>query len=224
MLTDLLSASHVSHSISYKSADSCPFAVVAVPITLLWSVRIRLSQKIILGSFLCLSICMFAITLVRATKEIITGNTGKTVDVQWNVFWQMVEASIAVFVVSLTAFRSLYGMKTLQQQKKKRYEPWLASYRKNLLSRKKQRKVDEFGDTISDGHYSLPSIPGATMTGIRTVIGKMSPGSTQVMSRGGGLLSVDEVQEEEPRVIRVVNDFDMHQSIKSESNSFSSPR
>lgn len=155
---------------------------------------------------------MFAICLVRATGETIDGNTGTTVDVQWNVFLQITEASVAVFVVSLTAFRSLYGIKTLRQEQKnkKRYEPWLSSYRKNLFSRRKQRRVDEFGDTIPDEHYSLPSIPGATLTGMRTMIG----GTT--LSTRHDLLSVDERQkEEEPGVIRVIDDIDIHQSVRS---------
>lgn len=190
--------------------------IVAVPIGLLWKVKIRLSQKIILGTFLCLSICMFAICLVRTTGEIIHGINGTTVDVQWNVFWQIIEASVAVTVVSLTAFRSLYGMRTLQQEEKnkKRYAPWLSSYRRNLLNRRKQRKVDEFGDPISDEHYSLPNIPGATLTGIRTIIGRVTARSTQALSTRGDLHSVNEAQEE-PGLIKVVSDFDAHQSVRS---------
>ena len=94
---------------------------------------------------------MFAICLVRAVGETIDGNIGIAIDVQWNVFWQIVEANVAVTVVSLTAFRSLYGMKTLQRERKnrERFEPWLSSYRKNLLSRRKHRRGDECRDPIS---------------------------------------------------------------------------
>lgn len=188
-----------------------------MPISLLWKVKIRLHQKIILGTFLCLSVCMFAICLVRTTGEEIHGNAGTTVDVQWNVFWQITEASVAVTVVSLTAFRSLYGIKTLQQEQhdKKRFVPWSSSNRRNLFSRKKKR-VDQFGDTITDDRYSLPSIPRATLTGMRTFIGGgKTAKSTQALSTRGDLLSVNEVQEvEEPGSIKVVNDFDVHQSVR----------
>ncbi|KAL8791318.1 MAG: hypothetical protein Q9195_005937 [Heterodermia aff. obscurata] len=207
---------------------------VAIPLSLLWRVKIRLQQKIILSTFLCLSVCMFAICLVRMMGFSIHGNTsaividlarmrgmaidrntGATVDPQWTVFWQLVEASVAVTVVSLTAFRSLYNMKTQQEQKnKKRHELWLSSYRKRLISRKKMRRVDEFGDTVQDEHYSLPNIPGATLTGMRTFIGDMTTKSTQVLSTHGYLISLNEVhQEEEPGLIRFVNNFDMHQSV-----------
>ncbi len=63
-----------------------PPAVVAVPISLLWKVKIRLRQKILLNTFLCLSVCMFAICLLRSTGETIDGNTGTAIDVQWNLF------------------------------------------------------------------------------------------------------------------------------------------
>ena len=78
------------------------------------------------------------------------------------------------------------------------------------------RRVDEFGDTIPDEHYSLPGIPGATLTGMRTIIGGKTMNSTQAMSTRGDLISVDEAQkEEEPGLIKVVSDIDMHQSVRS---------
>lgn len=162
---------------------------------------------------------MFAICIVRMVGETINGKTGNAVDVQWNVFWQIIEASVAVTIVSLTAFRLLYRIKALQQEleNKNRNAPWLSSYRKNLFYRRKQRRVDEFGDTISEEHYALPRIPGATLTGMRTMIGGVGGRSTQALSTRGDLLSVDEAQkeEEEPGLIRVVHDFDMHESVKS---------
>lgn len=157
---------------------------------------------------------MFAICLIRAVSPTIDGKSGKTIDVQWKFFWQIIEASVAVTAVSLTAFRSLYGIKTLQQEreKKKRYEPWLSSsYRKNLFNRRKQRRVDEFGNPILDEDPSLPSIPGATLTGMRTMISGMATKVTQTLSGRGDVQFVDETQEE-LRGIKVVNSFDMHES------------
>lgn len=160
---------------------------------------------------------MFAICLVRTASQGIYGNIGKTVDVQWNVFWLMIEASVAVTVVSLTTFRSLYGIKTLQQEreKKKRFEPWLSStYRRNMFRHKKRRRVDEFGNlAISDENPSLPSIPGATLTGMRTMIRGMTTRLTHAFSVRGNLQSVDETQEENG--INDLNDFSMHESIRN---------
>ena len=161
---------------------------------------------------------MFAVCLVRTAGETIDGNTGTTVDVQWNVFWQIIEASVAVTVVSLIAFRSLYGIKTLQQRErdKQRYRPWLSSYKKTAFGRRKQRRVDEFGQTISDEQYSLPSIPGGTLTGMRTIIGGKTAMSTQALSTRGDLSSVDEAhKEEQPGSIKVTDEISTHQSVRS---------
>ena len=160
---------------------------------------------------------MFAICMVRATGQTIEGNFGNTVDVQWDVFWHIVEASVAVIVVSLAAFRSLYGIETLKQERKnkKRYEPWLSSYRRNMVNRKKQRRVNEFGETISAEPYSLPSVPGATLTGIRSIISGKRARSKMVLSGRGDLLSSDETQKEDnPVVIKAVNDSDTHQRVQ----------
>lgn len=133
------------------------------------------------------------------------------------MFWRVNEASVAVIVVSLTAFRSLYGIKTLQQEreKKQRYEPWLFStYRKNLFRGRKQTSVDELGNLTLDEDPSLPSIPGATFTGMRTMISGMRTKLTQTLSGRGDAYSVDETQEKLDG-IKVVTDFDMHESFRS---------
>ena len=125
---------------------------------------------------------------------------------------------MTVTVVSLTAFRSLYGIKTLQQNEKNknRHGAWLFSFRKNLLNRRMQRRVDEFGNPILDEDYALPSIPGATMTGIRSIIFRMTARTTEVFSGRGDLASIDESQKkEEPGSINAVGDSDVHQYAKS---------
>ena len=52
---------------------------------------------------------------------------------------------------------------------------------------------------------------------MRTMIGGMKARSTQVSSTRGALLSVDEVaqKEEEPGLIRVPDDIDVHQSVRN---------
>ncbi|KAL8780986.1 MAG: hypothetical protein Q9213_006215 [Squamulea squamosa] len=213
-LTRMVTVSQLANALNMLT----DLLIIAIPIKLLWSMKIRLNQRIVLGTFLCLSVCMFAICLIRAIGYTIDGNIGTTFDVQWALFWHITEANVAVTVVSLMAFRSLYGIKTLQQEQnnQKRYGPWLSSFRKNMLNRRKQRRVDEFGDTISDGLYSLPSIPGATLTGMSSIIGRISARSTKVLTTRSGLPSVDEAEDEkEPGLIKVVNEFDLHQSVRS---------
>ena len=198
-------------------ANSPYSTVVAVPVCLLWKVKIRLSQKIILGTFLCLSVCMFALSLVRIIGGTHGGHTGPILDFEWLTFWLVVEASVAVTVVSLTAFRSLYGIKTIQrQQKDKKRQQDLASYRRYLLSRRQQqRRVDEFGDPIPGEGSLLPSIPSATISGLRSAIGRMTAWSTQGLSTRGEQVTVEETQKEEVGSASTVGDSDSVHIIKS---------
>lgn len=84
-----------------------------------------------------------------------------SVDIVWDIFWLEVEAAIAVIMVSITEFRSLLGMKA--REKRERY--WLDSRRPKMLARYfKKSTPNEF--ELAD----LPYIPGATLTGMRTVI------------------------------------------------------
>ena len=84
-------------------------------------------------------------------------------DVAWEIFWLEMEASTAVIMVSITAFRSLLGVKALKAREK-RERSWF-SHRPKLLARsfkKAPQNESEFAQ--------LPSIPGATLTGVRTFI------------------------------------------------------
>lgn len=131
-----------------------------IPVILLWNVKIKRSQKLLLGLFLCLSICMIITAIVRISGLRLSN---KSIDVQWEVFFQQVEASVSVITVSLTAFRSLLGLKALKSREKKD-RAWYSYRRMALL--KKGRKTSE---SELNGEQ-LPSIPSATLTGMRTFI------------------------------------------------------
>ncbi|KAL6719722.1 hypothetical protein ACLMJK_001643 [Lecanora helva] len=79
-------------------------AFVSIPIIILWKVRMQFSQKIGIGAFLCLSICMITLAAIRLSKIHIGGTTVGS----WQYFWLELEASAAVCTVSLTAFRSFF--------------------------------------------------------------------------------------------------------------------
>ena len=119
-------------------------------------------------------------------------------------------------MVSLTTFRSLY-VKRLQQERHNQNvnEHKLSYYRKNRLNRKKQHRIDDFGNSALDQYYLLPSIASATLTGMRTFIGGLRVTSPQPLSKGSRLLLVDEgSKEEDPSSIWVVREFDVHRSIR----------
>ena len=62
------------------------------------------SQKIGIGIFLCLSICMIAIAGVRLSDILIRGNMVSV----WQYFWLEIQACVAVCMNSLVAFRYFF--------------------------------------------------------------------------------------------------------------------
>lgn len=131
-----------------------------IPVMLLWNVKIKRSQKLLLGLFLCLSICMIIVAIVRISRLPLSH---ESIDVQWAIFFQQVEASISVMTVSLTAVRSLLGVKAMNSREKK--ERLWYSYRRIALLKKGHKP----SESEVDGD-PLPSIPSATLTGMRTFI------------------------------------------------------
>ncbi|KAL8627148.1 hypothetical protein Q9189_007157 [Teloschistes chrysophthalmus] len=80
-------------------------AVVSIPIALLWNVRIKLRQKLGIGALLCLSAVMSIIAIVKASG---IRTPSDSFDILWELFWQQIEACVAVLMVSITAFRSIF--------------------------------------------------------------------------------------------------------------------
>lgn len=156
-----------------------------IPVILLWNVKIKRSQKLLLGLFLCLSICMIIIAIVRVSGLHLGSN--KSIDVLWQVFFQQVEASISVITVSLTAFRVLLGMKARHSREKKA-QAWYSYRRIALLKNGNKHSEPE----LNGGQ--LPSIPSATLTGMRTFIrgnrySKNAP--ADLMTSGDGKMQVE---------------------------------
>ncbi|KAH8732131.1 hypothetical protein GQ44DRAFT_722277 [Phaeosphaeriaceae sp. PMI808] len=92
-----------------------------------------LRQKAAVGFFLCPSLAMIAMTPILVSK----------IDTLYEISRQYMEASIAILVAFLTAFRTRF---VLQREKK--------GYRKRT----------------SDEENDLPEVPRATLTGLRTFI------------------------------------------------------
>lgn len=130
---------------------------MVIPVWVLWSVKIARRQKIGMGVFLCLNIVMAIIAIVRVAGIRHSG----AIDYTWIFFWQHIEVCVAVSMVSLTAFRSLFV--STGQAPNKKARPWYSSQARKLRGAKG-------GSLPNGGHEELPSIPGATMTGIRTFI------------------------------------------------------
>ena len=80
--------------------------VVSIPTIMLWQVRMKTTQKLGIGAFLCLSFCMIVIACIRFSG---LGKKRSSVDV-WQYFWLQMEACIAVCMISLTAFRAVFAL------------------------------------------------------------------------------------------------------------------
>ena len=90
-------------------------------------------------------------------------------DGKWEDFWQQTEASVAVLMVSITAFRSMFGTRAFKAQANHRV--WARNSRAMLgdsnilLDRGKSQ-----GSDLSRSAKPLPPIPGGTWTRIRDFI------------------------------------------------------
>ena len=90
------------------------------------------------------------------------------IDLQWSLFWQQMETSISIIVVSVTGFRTLLGMRASKkrQQSEKRWDR-LQSYRQRLLRKALRRDPADRSVLVKN---ALPDIPNATLTGMRSFI------------------------------------------------------
>lgn len=131
--------------------------MISIPIIILWQIRINLCQKIGLGILLCLSLVMAIIAIARMSGVTLTSGV---VDIVWVAFWQQQECSVAVIMISITAFRSLFVVSASNRPPPKDLSR--PRYRNRLYQR--------FVGSDKDTGFGLPQIPGATLTGMKSVI------------------------------------------------------
>lgn len=150
--------------------------VLIIPVSLLWRVQIKPRQKLGLGVFLCLSVCMIIVAIIRIGGLHYHGAFDNT----WIFLWQQVESCVAVAMVSLTAFRSVFVANASRRLGKKEVSPWLPYTPKVFRSHRKHASDEQALDELT--------IPSATMTGMRTFIG----GDREKPSRTGTEVSVSD--------------------------------
>lgn len=135
--------------------------IISLPIRLLWSVRIQLRQKIILGIFLSLNVFMGIMACARVSGVNFHGRF----DEVWLFIWQHVEACVAVTMVSVTAFRSAYvGSESLQRRKDRAMRRWYSSSLQPFRRKKAPQQSD------GEAMLGMPCIPGETLSGMQTFI------------------------------------------------------
>lgn len=161
-----------------------------------------MQQKLALGLSLCLSIIMIITAIVQISA--IHAPTD-TIDVTWEIFWQLMEACIAVIMVSLTAFRSLF----VAHGSGAKSPPHKPSLRKRILNSKIAVGRKRAGENNNDEAEGLPEIPRATITGMRSFIrGNRADGSV-MKSEGSGDTEASWPLEDESanQTIRVERDM-----------------
>lgn len=125
---------------------------------LLWRVRMKLRQKLGIGAFLCLGLCITIVACVRFSGT----HTHANIVQGWEYFWLEVEACVAVCMVSLCVFRSVVVMEERRARFQKGRQ-WYSSTVAKLRDRNK----------LSGGNFdlnNLPTIPSATLSSMRTFI------------------------------------------------------
>ncbi|KAM7214741.1 hypothetical protein V8F06_009906 [Rhypophila decipiens] len=156
--------------------------IVSIPIILLRRSNLRLSQKLVLGVFLCGSLVMTSFCLIRVGK--IQDSHGVGVDIPWEFFWLTMEASVAVLMGSLTVFRTLLTRESIKHAEARRRAKAAGPRSQNRVPRTLKsfgmwRLVnDKGGSRLMPGDLesqaqdggALPGIPGGTMTGIRSFV------------------------------------------------------
>ena len=112
-------------------------------------------QNLGLATFLCLSICMIIVAIIRVSGLHYRG----TFDNTWIFLLQQVESCVAVTMLSLTAFRSVFVAGRSSGNKAR---GWVPSTRR-LLGRHKRSAFD--AQRLDD-----LTIPSATLTGMSKIL------------------------------------------------------
>lgn len=144
--------------------------VASFPIMLLWKVKMRLHQKLGLGIILSLSLVMAVIAIIRIAGVPMKSGEG---DLIWGMFWMQQECSIAISTFAITAFRSFFVEGTSTPRRARAVSAYWKEKKRWLL-----KKVSD--DSEQHDVEGLPSIPSATLTGMRTMIRESdNPGGVQ---------------------------------------------
>lgn len=129
--------------------------------------QISARKKLKVGFCLCVGTVNILFAAIKLNGlRMGTAEGGLTTDNIWGMFWLHTEACVAVTVVSVTAFRSLFVSIGDKKYRTPAEEERIG--RRGLLG---DRKYHGFGGFESQTKSrNLPSIPSATLRGMRTLI------------------------------------------------------
>ena len=214
---DLMSELPFLRLVSYNfSANS--IQVLCIPIHLIWKIKIRLAQKLVLASCLCLTVVIILCAIIRISGL----RYDKTVDAVWETYWQYIAASIGLTMTSVSAFRSLFishqvGHKRDQWTNDFKYCRLLYTSAKRALKRSfkfqswrsktdSSKASNEKKRPSFDSDLELGRIERGTITGLRTYIREYqsTPTSASQVMQSGTIEEIDEEEEIRPQPDSVI--------------------
>ena len=150
--------------------------VLYIPCQLIWKVKIKLMQKATLACSLCLTAIVIIFSVTQTSGLVWRGN----LDALWEVYFHILVAEIGLILTSMTAFRALFVSRSTSRHQR---SPWktplflvksMKTLRKlldpRLWSPRQSRESTLIKNKTTECEFGLPSIPGGTMTGMRTFI------------------------------------------------------
>ncbi|KAI0414323.1 hypothetical protein F5X98DRAFT_390042 [Xylaria grammica] len=142
--------------------------VVSLPIIVLRNSLLNRSTKFGLAIFLCLSIFMAILAIVRISGFFYKGLE----DDIWEFFWQQTEGAVAVMMASITAFRTLFVKRKGDGRAEAPEEVPRANRFRGFLAHFKAlaREQPEEKPTSTSSALKLPKVPSPILTGLRTFI------------------------------------------------------
>ncbi|PWY92220.1 hypothetical protein BO70DRAFT_402066 [Aspergillus heteromorphus CBS 117.55] len=141
--------------------------IISIPIRLLYKVQVRTLTKVGLGCFLCLSIFMCVCSIIRTAGTYYHG----ALDYPWQVFWLHLEGCIGVTMGSITVYRStLIGSNEVSAVFKKYITRMKGAVRGSSGDNGMPQPEEE--SKTERRTFGLPSIPQATISGLRTWDGR----------------------------------------------------
>lgn len=148
--------------------------IVSIPLILLRKIRATLYQKLAMGLFMCLSIAMIIVAIIRGA--IFYNPQGNTRDGPLQAYLVFIEGCIAIIMVSLTAFRTLFNLK--REEDRSRMHRLESPGQSPGDSREKIPTLESGSDIITTDESKV--VPSAHQAGLKTVVTR----GTERWSRG----------------------------------------
>lgn len=91
-----------------------------------------------------------------------------TIDVIWVFYWSLVSAEVAIFMAAAVSFRTFFIAHRRKTRSDLTPQEQARKFFKESLLRRAYRKESDPLDSLDQDPFTLPAIPKAYMTGMRT--------------------------------------------------------